>query len=707
MTNKIQDIFGKNVFTHQTMQKYMEASAYAEFKRITQNGELLSVTVADKVADAMMRWALEMGATHYTHWFQPLTGTTAEKHDSFLERGKDGAMKLEFSGKHLLKGETDASSFPSGGIRATFEARGYTVWDTQSPAFVKSDGGARVLYIPTAYCGYNGEALDKKTPLLRSMQALDREGVRLLKLLGENVNNVYSNVGGEQEYFLIEKTDYECRQDLKFCGRTLFGAPPPKGQEFNAQYFGIIKKRVAAFMQDLNTELWKMGISAKTQHNEVAPAQHEIVPIYATANIATDHNQLIMDSLKKVAAKHRFACLLHEKPFKGISGSGKHNNWSLSTDTGINLLKIGKTAPEHRRFLLIFTAVLTAVHRYADLVRASAATPGNEARMGSHEAPPNIISAYIGTEIEGILEDFMRGDTHGTAKQILNSGGISALEIYKDTSDRNRTSPFAFTGDKFEFRMVGSSATLSNPNTILNTIVADIFSEISQKLEADKTVATAKERLSSSAVDGIIKDLYNECKPIIFSGNNYSAEWVKEAKKRGLSNIDNCVDAYNSLVVKRNIEVFERQRVYTKTELEIRREIYLDTYAKTVSTEALTMLAMANTEIIPAVLNRQGELARFVYELRAAEQSLAEIPRLKLRELTVILSEINEAAERLAAEAGAVSKIPDTAKRAILMRDKVTPAMKTLRAACDRAETVMPKNMWPYPTYSDILFYKE
>ncbi|MDE6566012.1 MAG: glutamine synthetase III, partial [Clostridia bacterium] len=576
-TKRITDYFGENVFNDEVMQEYMSLDTYKELREVIDSGKSLGLDLANRVAEAMKEWAMNNGATHYTHWFQPLTGATAEKHDSFISIDKHGKTILEFTGKNLSKGEADASSFPSGGIRAVFEARGYTVWDCSSPAFIKKIANDRaILYIPTAFCSYNGEALDKKTPLLRSMEALNREGVRLMHLLGYNdVNKVVANVGGEQEYFLIDKKHYDLRPDLKFTGRTLFGSNAPKGQEQNDQYYASIKTRVANFMAELNDELWKLGITAKTQHNEAAPCQHELAPIFCTANIATDQNQIIMDTMKKVAEKFGLVCLLHEKPFANVNGSGKHNNWSVLTDTGVNLLKPGKNPSNNTLFLLTIMAVIAGVDEYADLIRTSASNPGNEYRLGGHEAPPSIISVYIGDDLQNVIDNFVAGNSSDIAqKQFINTGVNYLAELSKDTSDRNRTSPFAFTGNKFEFRMVGSSATLANPNTTINTIVAEMFARIADELEG----VTENER--TDKVIDIIKRLYNEHRRVIFNGNNYAKEWLREAKKRGLNNITNCVDAYDSLTNEKSVELFGKHKVMSEVELQSRREIYLDVYNK-------------------------------------------------------------------------------------------------------------------------------
>ena len=700
---RITDYFGCNVFNDDVMQKYMSRDTYNELKDVIDENAVLGADLADKVAEAMKEWALDMGATHYTHWFQPLTGTTAEKHDSFISIDKEGHTILEFTGKNLSKGEADASSFPSGGIRATFEARGYTVWDCSSPAFIKkNEKGVGIMYIPTAFCSYGGEALDKKTPLLRSMDALNREAKRLLHILGIKCGKVIPNVGGEQEYFLIDKDDYKKRMDLRFTGRTLFGAMPPKGQEKNDQYYASIKTRVGLFMSELNEELWKLGITAKTQHNEAAPAQHELAPIYSSANIATDQNQLIMETMKKVADRHHLTCLLHEKPFANVNGSGKHNNWSLSTDTGMNLLKPGRNPSENKTFLLFFMAVIAAVDDYADLVRMSASNPGNEHRLGGNEAPPSIISIYIGDELEATLDAIEQGVTVAEIqKQYIETGVSYLAALSKDTSDRNRTSPIAFTGNKFEFRMVGSSATLANPNTIFDTIVAEELSYISSQLEGIST----QEELETKKLE-IIRAMYKAHKRIIYKGNNYSREWVREAKRRGLVNIDNCLDAYETLLDKKNIALFEKHKVYSKTELVSRHEIYVDNYVKTFNIEALTMLSIIEREIMPAVIKYETRIATSVNEVKRISQSLGKVQEDLLTKTDTLLQQLKYNYDALENAHAVACKAGDTKKQAIIYRDQVLPCMDELRGVCDKLETIVSKELWPFPTYADILFYE-
>lgn len=703
---RITDYFGEYVFNDDVMQEYMSPETYAELRQVIDSDKTLGLDLANRVAEAMKEWAMNNGATHYTHWFQPLTGATAEKHDSFISIDKQGHTILEFTGKNLSKGEADASSFPSGGIRATFEARGYTVWDCSSPAFIKKIANDRaILYIPTAFCSYNGEALDKKTPLLRSMEALNREGVKLLHLLGYgNVNRVVANVGGEQEYFLIDRKDYDRRTDLKFTGRTLFGSNAPKGQEQNDQYYASIKTRVSQYMTELNDELWKLGITAKTQHNEAAPAQHELAPIFCTANIATDQNQIIMDTMKRVAEKFGLACLLHEKPFANVNGSGKHNNWSVVTDTGVNLLKPGKNPSENYLFLVTFMAVIAGVDEYADLIRMSASNPGNEHRLGGNEAPPSIISVYIGDDLQAVLEDVVAGHNSSEIKnkQFINTGVSYLAELKKDSSDRNRTSPFAFTGNKFEFRMVGSSATLSTPNVMINTIVAEMFSRISKELEM-----VAEGDRNAKALE-IVKRLYLEHKRIIFNGNNYSKEWVKEAKRRNLKIIPNCVDAYDVLVEKQNVELFEKHFVMNEVELQSRREIYLDTYNKVINVEARTMLMMVKLEIMPAIIEYKTKLATAILNLDKIGEAgkYNNVEKMILDKITPLLDNIYNDLQELERVHYQAIKATSSKKKAILLRDQVVFLMQKIRSNVDSAEKLLPKGTLPYPNYADMLFYE-
>ncbi len=700
---RITDYFGEYVFNDDVMQEYMSEDTYKELHEVMDSGKPLGLDLANRVATSMKEWAMNNGATHYTHWFQPLTGATAEKHDSFISIDKHGKTILEFTGKNLSKGEADASSFPSGGIRAVFEARGYTVWDCSSPAFIKKIANDRaILYIPTAFCSYTGEALDKKTPLLRSMEALNREGVRLMHLLGYNdVNKVVANVGGEQEYFLIDKKHYEKRTDLKFTGRTLFGSNAPKGQEQNDQYYASIKTRVSNFMAELNDELWKLGITAKTQHNEAAPAQHELAPIFCTANIATDQNQIIMDTMKKVAEKFDLVCLLHEKPFANVNGSGKHNNWSMLTDTGINLLKPGKKPSENTLFLLSLMAVISGVDEYADLIRASAANPGNEHRLGGHEAPPCIISVYIGEDLQAVIDNFIAGNSSDVMqKQFINTGVNYLAELSKDTSDRNRTSPFAFTGNKFEFRMVGSSATLANPNTTINTIVAEMFSRIADELEL------VDERLRDKMVVDIIKRLYAKHNRVIFNGNNYSTDWIKEARRRGLRNIKSCVDAYEYLIERRSVNLFEKHKVMSEVELLSRREIYLDIYNKIINVEARTMLMMVKHEIIPAIIDYKDKLANAIIKLNKIDSTYSNVEQNLLKNFVEILDNIYADLLELERVHSQALKANTNRRKAILFRDQVVAQMEKIRVNVDNAEKLLPKDALPFPNYADMLFYE-
>ena len=699
---RITDYFGKNVFNYAVMQEYMSPETYAELRAVIDTGKTLGLDLADRVAEAMKEWASDKGATHYTHWFQPLTGSTAEKHDSFISIDKKGDNILEFTGKNLSKGEADASSFPSGGIRATFEARGYTVWDCSSPAFIRETvGGGVTLYIPTAFCSYNGEALDKKTPLLRSMEALNREGVKLLRTLGHDVGRVTASVGGEQEYFLIDKNHFNARPDLRFTGRTLFGADAPKGQEQHDQYYASIRTRVSQYMSELNHELWLLGITAKTQHNEAAPSQHELAPIFCTANIATDQNQLIMETMKKVAEKFDLKCLLHEKPFANVNGSGKHNNWSVTTDTGINMLRPGRNPAENNIFLLAFTAVIAGVDEYADLIRMSASNPGNEHRLGGHEAPPSIISIYIGDDLELVMDNLVDGQKgEDSLKQYIKTGVNYLAELKKDNSDRNRTSPFAFTGNKFEFRMVGSSATLSNPNVMLNTVVAEMFKRITKEL-----LTVSESERSDKAIE-IVKRLYSEHKRIIYKGNNYTKDWAREAKKRGLNNIDNCVDAYDVLIDKRNVELFERHSVMTNVELQCRREIYLDIYNQVINIEVNTMLLMARSEIMPAIVRAKKELALAVNELSKIDTGMTNVEMSQLSTLSTLYNKFNDELLELDRLNNSASKATTCKKKAIIYRDQVVIAMEKLRKTADTIEILMPKDLQPYPSYADILFYE-
>ena len=699
MSEKLTDLFGSDVFNDATMVERLPKKTYAALKKTIENGEDLDPNVAEVVANAMKDWAIERGATHYTHWFQPMTGITAEKHDSFISPTPDGKIMMEFSGKELIKGEPDASSFPSGGLRATFEARGYTAWDCTSPAFLREDAAGVTLCIPTAFCSYTGEALDMKTPLLRSMEALNTQAVRIVRLFGHDVKRVSASVGPEQEYFLVDKAKYLKRDDLIFTGRTLFGSMPPKGQELDDHYFGSIKERVASFMKELNIELWKMGVTSKTQHNEVAPAQHELAPIYASANIATDHNQLVMESMKKVANRHNMACLLHEKPFAGVNGSGKHDNWSMVTDTGKNLLEPGKTPHENVQFLLILAAVLKAVDVHADLLRVSAANPGNDHRLGANEAPPAIISVFMGSQLEDVITQLIET---GEAKSSKDGGrlnvGVHAIpEFKKDATDRNRTSPFAFTGNKFEFRMVASSMSIATANTVINTIVADVLSEMSEELE--------KAENFDLAVHDLIKKTFTEHQRIIFNGNGYSEEWVEEAKRRGLPNITSMVEAIPALVTDKAITMFEKHKVFTAVELHSRVEIQYEAYAKAINIEAKTMISMVKAKYIPAVISYTKKLADSINAIKTAVADVdISVQSTLLKETSTLLVNAQTALKKLqevTAEANAISEIPEMSK---FFRAVVVPAMIELRAPIDVLEEIVEKDLWPVPTYGDLLF---
>ena len=659
----------------------------------------LSLTDADVIANAMKDWAIEKGATHYTHWFQPLTGTTAEKHDSFISAPKEnGKVLMEFSGKELIKGEPDASSFPSGGLRATFEARGYTAWDCTSPAFVREDATGATLCIPTAFCSYTGEALDQKTPLLRSMDAINEQSLRILKLFGNtHSKKVTPSVGAEQEYFIVDREKYLQRKDLIFAGRTLFGAMPPKGQELDDHYFGAIRERIGAFMKDVNKELWKMGVSAKTQHNEVAPAQHELAPIYAQCNTATDNNQLTMEVLKKVAYRHNLVCLLHEKPFAGVNGSGKHNNWSITTDDGINLLDPGKTPHENIQFLLVLGAVMKAVDTHADLLRESASDVGNDHRLGANEAPPAIISMFLGEQLEDVVMQLIdKGDaTNSIQKGKLKTGASTLPDLNKDATDRNRTSPFAFTGNKFEFRMVGSSDSIAPANVVLNTIVAESFREIADELE--------KADNFDMACHDMIKKLFTEHHRIVFNGNGYSDEWVEEAERRGLPNIKSMVDAVPALTAPKAIKLFESFGVFTESELRSRAEIKYEAYAKAINIEAKSMIDIASKHIIPAVVSYTTELANSVIAVSEAGVDSSTQKEL-LDEVTKYLKEMKAALKKLTEVTEKASDITEGKEQATYFRDVVKVAMDELRAPADKLEMIVDKEFWPFPSYGDLLF---
>lgn len=692
---QVSEIFGCNVFNESVMQARLPKNVYKALKKTMAEGKEMDSSVADVVASAMKDWAIEKGATHYTHWFQPMTGITAEKHDAFIAPAGDGKIIMEFSGKELIKGEPDASSFPSGGLRATFEARGYTTWDPTSYAFVKDD----TLYIPTAFGSYSGEVLDKKTPLLRSMEAINVQAIRILKKFGKDVVRVTTTVGPEQEYFLIDKEMYAKRKDLILTGRTLFGAKPAKGQELEDHYFGNIRTRVSEYMKDLDEELWKLGILAKTKHNEVAPAQHELAPIFATTNIATDHNQLTMEMMKKVAERHGLVCLLHEKPFAGVNGSGKHNNWSISTSEGENLLEPGKSPKDNTQFLLFLSAVIKAVDEYSDLLRVSVASAGNDHRLGANEAPPAIISMFLGDELTSILESIEKGEeAHDTAKAFMETGVLALPKFTKDTTDRNRTSPFAFTGNKFEFRSLGSTASIAGPNIVLNTIVAEELEQFADRLDKASDLTTE--------VLAIVKDTMQNHKRIIFNGNNYSDEWIEEAAKRGLPNLRTSVDAIPAFASEKSVALFEKHGIFSRAEVESRTEILLEGYAKTINIEALTMLDMAKKEILPAVLKYNKEVFKTLKVKQdlglnvsvEKEQSYA----VKLSNLTEsFMSKIDELDEILL-DAKNHEDMLDLAK---YYREYVFEAMQTLRMVADELETMVSAANWPFPTYVDLLFY--
>lgn len=694
------EIFGMNVFNDEVMSRRLPKNIYKELKKTIENGADLSSTVAEVVAAAMRDWAVERGATHYTHWFQPMTGITAEKHDAFLSPNSEGKAILDFSGKELIKGEPDASSFPSGGIRATFEARGYTAWDCTSPAFIREDAAGVTLVIPTAFCSYTGEALDKKTPLLRSMQALNEQGMRVLKLFGNTTSSrVVASVGPEQEYFIIDKKKYLERKDLIFTGRTLFGAMPPKGQELDDHYFGAIKERIAAFMKDANEEMWKLGIPAKTQHNEVAPAQHEIAPFYGTANIATDHNQLVMETLKKVAERHGLVCLLHEKPFAGVNGSGKHNNWSIGTDDGINLLNPGKNPHENMQFLLFLVAVINAVDTYAPLLRLSAANAGNDHRLGANEAPPAILSIFLGEQLDDILAQIEAGKLdHTKVGGILDTGVASLPNLKKDATDRNRTSPFAFTGNKFEFRMVPSSGSIAGPNFVLNTIVSEVLSQFADELE--------KADDFNKAVWDLICRNVKEHKRIIFNGNGYSDEWVKEAAKRGLPNITSTVASVAALTTPESIRIFEKHHVLNSIELHSRAEITYESYIKVINIEARTMIDMTKKQIIPAVVKYTSSLAKSINSVKEAVPGAdVSVQTELLVAVSAKLAELDAALKKLEKENAAAAAVSDgVEKQAEFYRDHVFAAMSELRVPADALEMMVDQDVWPFPTYGDLLF---
>ena len=694
------EIFGENVFNDAVMQARLPKKVYKELKQTMEEGKELTLEIADVVAHEMKEWAIEKGATHYSHWFQPLTGVTAEKHDAFITAPKaDGKVLMSFSGKELIKGEPDASSFPSGGLRATFEARGYTTWDCTSPAFVRHDAAGGTLCIPTAFCSYTGEALDQKTPLLRSMEAVNTQALRLIRLFGNTTSKkVTPSVGAEQEYFLIDKDKWLQRKDLTYTGRTLFGAMPPKGQEMDDHYLGTIRQRISAYMKEVNEECWKLGISAKTQHNEVAPAQHELAPIYEAANVAADHNQMMMRILKKVASRHGMRCLLHEKPFAGVNGSGKHNNWSLTTDDGINLLEPGKTPHENIQFLLVLTCILKAVDEHADLLRESAADVGNDHRLGGNEAPPAVISVFLGEQLEDVLDQLISTGmaTHSKKGSKLETGVKTLPDFMKDATDRNRTSPFAFTGNKFEFRMVGSRDSISSCNVVLNTIAAEVFKEACDRLEAAPDFELA--------VHDMIKEYATDHQRIVFNGNGYAPEWEEEAKRRGLPVLRSMVDAIPALTTEKSVKLFESFGVFTKTELESRAEIQYEIYSKAINIEAKTMIDIATKQIIPAVIKYTTVLAQSINEVKAVGDIDTSVQLGLLKETSKFLKETNAAMKILGdcvAEYPSHEEGPD---RAHFCRNQIVPAMEALRAPVDALEMIVDKEMWPMPSYGDLIF---
>ena len=695
----VADIFGENVFNDTVMQERLPKKVYKNLRKTIEEGKDLDLETADVIAHEMKEWAIEKGATHYTHWFLPLTGVTAEKHDSFISAPlPSGKVLMTFSGKELIKGEPDASSFPSGGLRATFEARGYTAWDCTSPAFVRQDAGGATLCIPTAFCSYTGEALDQKTPLLRSMEAINKEALRLLRLFGNTTSKkVTPSVGAEQEYFLVDAEKFEERKDLIYTGRTLFGAMPPKGQELDDHYFGTIRQRIASFMRDVNIQLWKVGVPSKTQHNEVAPAQHELAPIYTEANIAVDQNQLTMQTLKRVACQHGLKCLLHEKPFAGVNGSGKHNNWSITTDDGINLLEPGKTPHENTQFLLVLACIMKAVNVHADLLRESAADPGNDHRLGANEAPPAIISIFLGEQLEDVVEQLI---STGEATHSLKGGkletGVSTLpDLFKDATDRNRTSPFAFTGNKFEFRMVGSRDSIASPNIVLNTIVAEAFADACDILE--------KADDFDLAVHDLIKEYLTENQRIIFNGNGYSDAWVAEAERRGLPNIKSMVEAIPAITTDKAVELFERFSVFTKAELESRAEIQYEAYAKAINIEARTMIDMASKQFLPAFIKYTKTLADTINAVKAAGVD-ATVQTEALKEVSALMAETKAALDRLVKVTGEAAAKEEGEVQATYYHTEVVPAMDALRTPVDKLEMIVDKEAWPMPSYGDLIF---
>ncbi|MBS6954092.1 MAG: glutamine synthetase III [Enterocloster asparagiformis] len=696
----VTDMFGKNVFNDAVMRDRLPKSVYKKLKKTIEDGAELDPSIADVVAHAMKDWAIERGATHYTHWFQPLTGVTAEKHDSFISAPSDGRVIMEFSGKELIKGEPDASSFPSGGLRATFEARGYTAWDCTSSAFLREDAIGVTLCIPTAFCSYKGEALDKKTPLLRSVQAVNEQALRILRLFGNTTaKRVTPSVGAEQEYFLVDRAKYMERKDLIYTGRTLFGAMPPKGQELEDHYFGVIRERIGSYMNEVNKELWKLGVPAKTQHNEAAPAQHELAPIFEEVNLAVDHNQIVMETLKKVAGRHGMACLLHEKPFAGVNGSGKHDNWSLTGDDGTNMLNPGDTPHENIQFLLVLACIIKAVDVHADLLRESAADVGNEQRLGSNEAPPAIISIFLGEQLEDVIDQLCStGEaTHSKKGGTLKTGVNILPDLDKDATDRNRTSPFAFTGNKFEFRMVGASDSIASPNTVLNTIVAEAFKEAADILEAADDF--------DMAVHDLIKETLAAHRRVVFNGNGYSKEWVAEAERRGLPNIGSMVEAIPALTTEKAVKLFEEFSVFTRAELESRAEVEYEGYSKAVNIEARTMIDMASKQIIPAVIKYTTQLAGSICAVRnACPEADVSVQTELLTESSDLLSDMKVALAALIEATDQAAAMEGGREQAVAYHSVVAPAMEALRAPADRLEMIVDKELWPMPSYGDLIF---
>nr|WP_303243487.1 glutamine synthetase III [uncultured Blautia sp.] len=697
MAQNIPELYGSLVFNDKVMRSKLPKDMYKALKKTIENGTHLELDVANSVAVAMKEWATENGATHYTHWFQPMTNVTAEKHDSFISPTGDGQVIMDFSGKELVKGEPDASSFPSGGLRATFEARGYTAWDPTSPAFIK-DG---TLYIPTAFCSYSGEALDKKTPLLRSMQTLDKEATNLLHIIGNtDVKHVNTTVGPEQEYFLVDKEFYKQRKDLVFCGRTLIGAPAPKGQEMEDHYFGALKPRVAAYMHDLDVELWKLGIPAKTKHNEVAPAQHELAPVFDTTNVAVDHNQLTMEVMKKVADKHGLVCLLHEKPFEGINGSGKHNNWSMITDTGVNILDPGKTPAENTQFLIFLTAVIKAVDEYADVLRISVASAGNDHRLGANEAPPAVVSVFLGDELTEVLKSIENDEYFAGSRAVQMDIGAKVLPHFvKDNTDRNRTSPFAFTGNKFEFRMLGSEASVANPNIILNTAVAECVHQFAEQLK------DVPENKMEDTIHELIKKTIIDHKRVIFNGNGYTDEWIEEAEKRGLFNLKSTPDALPQWIADKNIELFTKYHIFTKEEIESRYEIWLESYSKILNIESNTMVEMVQKDFLPSVFEYIDKLAATAISKKSVIADISTDAEGKLiKELSDLAGDITKGLETLKADTAAALATEDPLENAKAYQSIVLSDMESLRKSVDAAETLIPDALLPYPTYDKLLF---